>query len=85
MRTVLSKENNLAIFVAFIAEGYPCAVCLEKSCNSSRAASNESGEVCRARLKGMDVDKGMTFWALESLPKLPLVLDEAFFLPQCST
>lgn len=51
MKTVLSKENNLGTFVAFVAKGYPSAVPLENSSNSSRAAGNKSGKVCRARLK----------------------------------
>lgn len=71
MKTTFSKENNLGTFVAFLAEGYPSGARLEKFCNSSRAAGNKSGKVCRARLKSMDVDGRLTFWTFEPHPALP--------------
>lgn len=68
MKTAFSKEHNLGTFVAFLAEGYPSGTCLEKICNSSRAAGNKSGKVCRTRWKGMDVDGKITLWTLEPHP-----------------
>lgn len=79
MKTAFRKDNNLGTFVAFLAEVYPSGVCLEKFCNSSRAAGNKSGKVCRARLKSMDVDGRTTFWTLEPHPALPLTLAETFY------
>lgn len=79
MKTTLSKENNSGAFVAFLAEGYPSGICLEKVYNG-----NKSGKGCRARSKSTVVDGRMTFWTLETHPALPLVLAENFLLP-CPT
>lgn len=84
MKTAFSKEHNLGTFVAFLAEGYPGGTCLQKFCNSSRAAGNKSGKVYRARWKSMDVDGNITLWTLKLHPALPLALAETFLLP-CPT
>lgn len=84
MKIAFSKENNLGTFVAFLAEGYPSGVCLEKFYNSSRAAGSKSGKVYRARLESMDVDGRIIFWALKSHPELALALAETFLRP-CPT
>lgn len=72
------KERNTGTFAAFIVEGPTSAVCLEKSCNSSRACSDMNSKFCRDRLKCIDVDKRMISGVLEPQHAFTLVLTEDF-------
>lgn len=84
MKIALSKENNLGTFVAFLAEGYPSGVSLEKFYSSAELLAARVAKFAGLGWKAWMLMGELIFWALKSHPELPLALAETFLHP-CPT